>query len=297
MAAVQPALWLTVLIGVVFALIWSSAFSVAKILVAHTPPFSISAVRFLIAAMIAGALALSLGQRFPRGWAAWRPIILLGLCQNTFYLGLFFTAMTTIPAGLAAIVASAMPLIVAALASALFAERVGAVKTVGLLMGFGGVVWIMGTRVAGGIDPVGLSLAVLGVMALSVATLTIKRGDFGTGLLMVVACQMLVGGLGCIPLALAFEDVTAFHITTEVVFAFTYQVFFPGILATLLWFTLVKRVSTAGASAFHFLNPIFGVGFAFVLLSEPLSAWDAAGVTLVALGILVVNRSRAAPAS
>lgn len=294
-AGVQPALWLTVLIGVTFALIWSSAFSVAKILVAHTPPFSISAVRFLVAASIAGTLALALGQRVPRGWAAWRRIILLGLCQNTLYLGLFFTAMTMIPAGLAAIVASALPLIVAALASVVYAERVGAVKTVGLLMGFGGVVWIMGARVAGGVDVQGLGLAVLGTMALSVATLTVKRGEFGTGLLMIVACQMLVGGLGCIGPALLLEDVTAFDITTEVVVAFSYQVLCPGIIATLLWFTLVKRVSAAGASAFHFLNPIFGVGFAFALLGEPLSWWDMAGVALVALGILVVNRPGGRP--
>lgn len=294
-ASTRHSIWLIVAMGVTFAVLWSSAFSVAKILVTHTPPFSVSALRFLVAALIAGGLALALGQRLPRGWAAWRPIILLGLCQNTLYLGLFFTAMTSIPAGLAAIVASAMPLIVAALAPALVSERLYPATIVGLVIGFGGVVWIMGARVTGGIDPVGLVLAVVGVLALSVATLTVKRGDFGTGLLMVVACQLLIGGLGCLPLAFLLEDVTAFEITVTVVLAFAYQVLFPGIAATLLWFGLIRMVSTAGASAFHFLNPIFGVGFAYLLLGEPLSPWDAVGVALVALGILVVNRrSRAA---
>jgi len=215
-------LWLTILIGVVFALLWSSAFSVAKILVAHTPPFSVLALRFVISALIAASIAMALGQKFPVGWQAWRPIVILGLCQNTLYLGLFFTAMTRIPAGLAAIIASAMPLLVAILSPALLSERIGPQKALGLAAGFAGVVWIMGTRVVGGIDVFGILLAIMGVIALSVATLTVKRGDFGTGLLMVVACQMMVGGLGCIPIALALEDVTAFDINGEVVAAFAY---------------------------------------------------------------------------
>lgn len=285
----QTPLWLILVMGVAFSLLWSSAFSVAKVLVAHTPPFSVSAARFVVASIIAAAVASALGQKLPRGRAAWRAIIILGLCQNTLYLGLFFTAMTRIPAGLAVIIASAMPLVVATLAPVLISERIGLAKAAGLVIGFAGVVWIMGSRVAGGVDLFGVGLAIAGVAALATATLTVKRGDFGTGLLMVVACQMMVGALGCIPLALAFEDVTAFDITPKVLVAFAYQVLMPGIVATSLWFALVKMITAASASAFHFLNPIFGVGFAFVLLGEPVSAWDGIGVALVAIGILIVN--------
>lgn len=278
--------------GVTFALIWSSAFSVAKILLLHAPPFTISAIRFLVAAAIAAALARAVGQQFPRGADAWRRIVLLGLCQNTLYLGLFFVAMTRIPAALAAIIASAMPLIVAALAPLVVGERVTRRQVAGLVAGFLGVAWIMGERVAGGVDLFGVGLAVAGVLALSVATLTVKRGAFGSGLLMVVACQMFVGGLGCIPLALIFEDVTAIEVNGEALAAFSYQVVMPGIVATLLWFSLVGRLTAAGASTFHFLNPIFGVAFAWLLLGEPLTPTDAVGVALVAAGILIVNTAR-----
>jgi drug/metabolite transporter (DMT)-like permease len=280
--------------GIVFALLWSSAFSVAKILVAHAPPFTISALRFFVAAAIAAAIARALGQPFPRGADAWRRILLLGICQNTLYLGLFFAAMTRIPAALAAIIASAMPLVVAALAPAVVGERVSRREAAGLVAGFAGVAWIMGERLAGGVDLFGVGLAVAGVLALSVATLTVKRGAFGSGLLMVVACQMLVGGLGCVPLALLFEDVTAINLDGEMVAAFAYQVLMPGIVATLIWFWLVGRLTAAGASAFHFLNPIFGVAFAFLLLGEALTPADAVGVVLVAAGILIVNTARPA---
>ncbi len=288
-----PSIGVTLLMGLVFALLWSSGFSFAKILVAHSPPFAVSSLRFAVAALIAGGLALAMGQRFPRGWAAWRPIILLGLCQNTLYLGLFFTAMTRIPAGLAAILASAMPLIVAALAPIMVSERIGWAKAFGLFLGFLGVLWIMGARVIGGVDLVYVGYAVLGVLALSTATLTIKKGDFGTGLLMVVACQMAVGALGCLPVALLLEDVTAFDFAPAFWGAFVYQVLFPGIVATLIWFSLVKRVSAAAASSFHFLNPIFGVAIAWAMLGEPVAWRDALGVALVAAGILMVNRAGA----
>jgi probable blue pigment (indigoidine) exporter len=292
----KAALWLVLLMGVAFAMIWSSAFSVAKIIVAHTPPFAVSAVRFAVAATIAGSLALALGQKFPRGRFAWQAIVILGLCQNTLYLGLFFTAMTRIPAGLSAIIASAMPLVVASLAPALIGERVGLAKAAGLAIGFAGVVWIMSARIAGGVDLFGIGLAVAGVLALSIATLTVKRGDFGTGLLMVVACQMMVGAIGCVPLALIFEDVTAFDVTPQVAIAFAYQVVMPGIVATLIWFWLVKTVTAASASAFHFLNPIFGVAIAWMMLGEPMSVRDSFGVALVAIGILAVNwRGRPLP--
>jgi drug/metabolite transporter (DMT)-like permease len=279
-------------VGVAFALIWSSAFSVAKIVLLHAPPFTLSAVRFFLAALIAAAIAFALGQRLPRGAEVWRRIVILGLCQNTLYLGLFFAAMTMIPAALAAIIASAMPLIVAALAPAVIGERVTARQVAGLLVGFVGVAWIMGERVAGGVDLFGVGLATGGVLALSVATLTVKRGAFGTGLLMVVACQMLVGSLGCLPVALLLEDVTAVDVDGEALVAFGYLIVVSGIVATLLWFWLVGRLTAAGASAFHFLNPIFGVGFAWALLGEPLTAADAVGVALVAAGILVVNTAR-----
>lgn len=284
-----PALWLILLIGISFALIWSSAFSVAKILVAHTPPFTVSAIRFVVASALAGSIAIVLGQRIPRGAKSWRAIIILGLCQNTLYLGLFFTAMTRIPAGLAAIIASSLPLIVAALAPFVANERIGAVRIVGLLSGFGGVIWIMSARLGGGIDPFGVVLAMIGVLALTVATLTVKRVEFGTGLMMVVACQMLVGGIGCIPVALLVEDFTRFDISGTVIAAFAYQVIMPGIVATLLWFTLVKLITAAGASTFHFLNPIFGVAIAHAMLGEPVSPSDGLGVALVAAGILIVN--------
>lgn len=283
---------ITVAIGIAFAVIWSSAFTAAKFALQSAPPMLLLAARFLISGALAVALARLLGQRLPGRPGQWLRIAVVGVCQNTLYLGLMFVAMTGISAGLASIIASALPLVVAALAPLALRERVGPLKIAGLVVGFAGVVYIMQSRMAGaGEDPIGILLAFIGVVGLATGTALVKKGDFGTGLLMVVGLQMLVGSLTLMPFALWLDAWSEVSFNPGLLIAFAYIVLFPGIIATFLWFTLVERSSATDASAYHFLNPAFGVAVAWAVLAEPVGWPDAVGVVLVAGGILIVNRA------
>jgi probable blue pigment (indigoidine) exporter len=82
------------------------------------------------------------------------------------------------------------------------------------------------------------------------------------------------------------------QLTTKAVAAFLYQIFVPGLAATLLWFALVSRVGAVKASAFHFLNPFFGVIIAALLLGEHIQLTDVIGVAIAAAGILAVQLAR-----
>ncbi|MYI67610.1 MAG: DMT family transporter, partial [Boseongicola sp. SB0673_bin_14] len=99
--------------GLAFAIIWSSAFTSAKIIVTNAPPLTASAVRFLIAGLIALALARILEQSFTLTRQQWQMTVLFGICQNGLYLGLNFVALLTVEASLASIIASTLPLLVA----------------------------------------------------------------------------------------------------------------------------------------------------------------------------------------
>ena len=44
--------------------------------------------------------------------------------------------------------------------------------------------------------------------------------------------------------------------------ALTFRFALSGLIATVLWFALVRRVGAVRASAFHFLNPFFGAAIA-----------------------------------
>jgi drug/metabolite transporter (DMT)-like permease len=279
------------LMGVAFAAIWSSAFTSAKIALADAPPFLMLGLRFAISGVVAVAIAAAMGQRLPRSRWTWTLIALFGICQNTLYLGLNFLAMTTVPAGLAAIIASALPLIVAAMGWAR-GESLSALGLFGLATGFAGVVLIMWGRIGGGVDPQGVALCLIGLLALAVATRVVAGATAGGGLLMAVGLQMLVGSATLFPIGFLFESPDAVNPTLSLALAFAYTTIMPGVVATLIWFALVNRIGATAASAFHFLNPGLGVGTAALVLGEPLSWIDAGGVAIVTLGIAAVQLAK-----
>lgn len=279
-----------IFMGLLFALIWSSAFASARIIVAEAPPLSALALRFAISGVIGVGLALMLGQSWRLTRVQWRSVIIFGLSQNALYLGLNFVAMQWIEASLAAIIASAMPLLVAS-ANWFGGERLGKLGLIGLVAGFVGVSVIMVTRIGSGADVLGLALCLIGVGALTFATLAVRGASSGGNLLMVVGLQMLVGCAALIPPALALEtwDVTW---SQQLIAAFVYTTLVPGLLATWVWFKLVGRIGATRAATFHFLNPFFGVAIAALVLSEALGPRDLIGVAIITLGILAVQLSR-----
>ncbi|MBT8411029.1 MAG: DMT family transporter [Octadecabacter sp.] len=278
--------------GLIFALIWSSAFTSARIIVEAAPPLMALSLRFFLSGGIGIAIALALGQSFRLTRGQWMSVIVFGICQNALYLGLNFVAMQTVEASLAAIIASTMPLLVAAANWGIFRERLPAIGVAGLLAGFAGVGLIMAQRFGGGADGFGVILCLIAAVALTVATLAMRGASSGTGnLMMVVGLQMIVGAVALLPPALVLES---FEVTwsSQLVVAFVYTTLMPGLLATFIWFLLVDRIGATRAATFHFLNPFFGVVIAAVLLSEALTVSDMIGVMIIAGGILMVQLSR-----
>lgn len=279
------------LMGIAFVIMWSSAFTSAKIIVETAPPMWALAVRFLISGGIAVGIAALLGQsaRLTRG--QWRNTVIFGVCQNALYLGLFFVAMQWIEAGLASIIASSMPLVVAFLSWSLLKEKIPPIAVLGLIAGFAGVALIMSARLTTGADPIGLMICAVGVLALAIATLSVRGAASGGNVLMIVGLQMLVGSAVLFIPAILFE-VPEVELSTNLVLAFVYTTIVPGLAATWVWFKLVGRIGSTNAATYHFLNPFFGVAIAAVIIGEELSVRDFIGVAIITFGILAVQLSR-----
>jgi drug/metabolite transporter (DMT)-like permease len=277
--------------GLAFALMWSSAFTSARVIVEYAPPLSALALRFLISGLLGVLIAWLLGQSARLSRRQWLGVMIFGICQNALYLGLNFVAMQTIPASLAAIIASTMPLLVALAGWLIFGNRVRPLGIAGLIAGVIGVVLIMGARLQGGVDVYGLILCVIGVVSLTIATLAVLGASSGGNVLMIVGLQMLVGSVILWVPALTFEvwDVTW---NWQLVVAFVYTTLVPGLAATLVWFLLVGRIGAVKASTFHFLNPFLGVAIAAALLGEAIGVLDVIGVAIIAGGILAVQLSK-----
>jgi drug/metabolite transporter (DMT)-like permease len=284
----------SILMGMAFVIMWSSAFTSARMIVADAPPLTALALRFLLSGLIGVGLARLMGQSWHLSRSQWRATAVFGLCQNALYLGLNFIAMQNVEASLAAIIASTMPLLVALAGLVVFGERIQPLGFAGLIAGVIGVSLIMGARFQGGVDGLGITLCTLGVISLTVATLAMRGASAGGNFLMVVGLQMLVGSAVIAVPAILLEPFSV-NWNLRLIAAFTYTTLVPGLAATLVWFMLVDRIGTVKAATFHFLNPFFGVAIAAMFLSEKLGPLDLVGVIIITGGILAVQLSKQKP--
>lgn len=283
-----------IMMGLAFAVMWSSAFTSARMIVMEAPPLYALSLRFLISGMIGVAIARYLGQSWHLTRDQWRATILFGIAQNALYLGTNFLAMQTVEASVGAIIASTLPLLVALAGWAFLRESLQPMAVAGLIAGLFGVTLIMGVRISSGLDLIGVGLCVIGVLSLTVATMSMRTASgAGGSLLMIVGLQMLVGAAVLIGPAVMFDTLSVTW-TWRLAGAFTYTVLVPGLAATWVWFMLVERIGAVRAATFHFLNPFFGVAVAAILLGEALGPLDVLGVVIIMAGILAVQRARIA---
>jgi len=280
-----------ILLGLLFVFIWSSAFTSGKFIVVDAPPILSLALRFLISGLIAIVLALLMGQHMRLSRNEWIAVVIFGICQNGLYLGLNFVAFQTIDASLAVVIASLLPIAVAIASRIFLGERIAMLGIAGLAIGLIGAGILLNARLAGGADLFGISLCIIGVFALTVATLLVRTLAASGNVLMMVGLQMLVGAAALAPAGFALETWEV-NYTASMLTAFAYTTIFPGLVATWIWFKLLGEIGATKAATFHFLNPFFGVLVANALLSEQITRPDLIGVAFIMVAILAVQLSR-----
>ncbi|MDN5003205.1 DMT family transporter [Bradyrhizobium sp. GCM10027634] len=273
-----------------FCLLWSYAFVAGKIGVTHCPPLILLAARFSLAGiLILGATAI-------RGdWSlSWRDALVftvIGIANNALYLGLGYTGLQSVSAGLGGLIVSANPVFTAALAALLLGEGMTWRKASGLLLGIIGVTAIVWHRLSVGTDSLhGIIFTLASLASIVAGTILFKlfapKGSLWIG----NGVQNLAAGIVLTPVALTFADVHAIDFTPSLIGAFAFLVLGGSILAYWLWFHLLKVCGATAASAYHFLMPPLGMLFAFIVLGEHVEARDLLGIIPVALGIYLVTR-------
>jgi drug/metabolite transporter (DMT)-like permease len=275
-----------------FCLIWSSAFAVSKLAMLDCPPLILLAMRCVAAGaiMLAAARMLPGRRRFARRDLAIYTV--LGVANYTLYLGMNYVAMAHgASAGLAALVASANPILTAVLAAAVLGEPLTGRKIAGLLLGIGGVAVVVESRLTGGESPLGAVLLVGALVALVGGTILFKRLAPEGSVLIGNGVQNLAGGIAITPVAAALESVGDIVPSTRLLLALLVLVVFASIVAYLLWFHLLKVAGASTASAYHFLMPPLGLFFGWLLLGERAEPFDLIGVLPVALGIWLVTHA------
>jgi drug/metabolite transporter (DMT)-like permease len=282
-----------------FCLLWSFAFVAGKIGVTDCPPLILLAARF----SLAGVLILGITALRGEAWSSltWRDaaiFAILGVANNALYLGLGYTGLQTVSAGLGGLIVSANPVFTAVLAAAFLGDALTWRKVMGLLLGIAGVGFIVWHRMSVGTDDWhGILFTLASLASIVAGTILFKvlapKGSLWVG----NGVQNLSAGIVLLPFAFTLADVGDIVPSARLLGAFAFLVLGGSILAYLLWFHLLKVCGATAASAYHFLMPPLGMLFAFLVLGEHVEFRDLLGIVPVALGIYLVTRPAAsAPA-
>jgi drug/metabolite transporter (DMT)-like permease len=278
-----------------FCLLWSFAFVAGKIGVTDCPPLLLLAARF----SLAGILILGITALRGEAWSSltWRDAAIfsvLGVANNALYLGLGYTGLQTVSAGLGGLVVSANPVFTAVLAAAFLGEALTWRKVTGLMLGIAGVGFIVWHRMSVGSDDWhGILFTLASLASIVAGTILFKvlapKGSLWVG----NGVQNLSAGVVLLPFAFTLADVGDIVPSARLLGAFAFLVLGGSILAYLLWFHLLKVCGATAASAYHFVMPPLGMLFAFLVLGEHVELRDLLGIVPVALGIYLVTRPAA----
>jgi drug/metabolite transporter (DMT)-like permease len=274
------------LIGVY--LIWGSTYLAIRVALADYPPFLMGAIRFFIAGSLMFVAMRWRGIAAPTR-AQWANCAVTGTLLLGFGNGLVCYAEQTVASGLSAVAVASMPLF-AALCAAFYRQWPTRMETLGLLVGFAGVVLLnFGGDLRG--SPLG-ALALIGAAATwAFGSVWSRRRDMPHPA-MSTAAQMLCGSvaLGLVAL-LTQERVVAMHLDTTL--ALVYLLVFGSILGFSAYIYLLHHVRPALATSYAYVNPPVAVLIGVVFGGESVRLLDLVGMAVILTGVAAITLAKA----
>ncbi|MCI4331441.1 MAG: DMT family transporter [Thermoplasmata archaeon] len=289
-----------VLLLVALAATWGLSFVFIRIASPALGPFLLVELRVGIAAIVLGVLVLARGLRasdLPALRRAPGPFVTLAVLNAAIPFTLISAAELVLPASVAAIVNATVPLFTAMMAMVWLAERLSAYQGVGLLLGFGGVVLLVG----GGTLPftlwvmLGVTASLAGAVSYAVGAIYTKRTFPDRSPIALTLGQETVAALLILPVAVS--TVPSAHFTEVALLSAVGLAVFSTAMAYLVYFDLLQRIGPTRSTSVTFLVPVFGLAWSRVLLGEPLGAPLLAGLACILLGVGLVTRIGAAEAT
>ena len=209
---------------IVFVLIWSTGFVVARFGMPHTPPLKFLAIRFALSLLCFGiwiGLAgfwspVERARWWPRAQGQWLHLAVVGVLIQAGYLGGVWSAVKAgLGAGTVALLVSLQPVLTAVWLTVAAARTthnaqgirpaaaVGLLQWLGLMLGLGGLILVVWHKLKGGeVTSVNLALASFGLASITAGTLYQKRFVAPCDVRTAVAIQLLAAFVVTLPLAL-----------------------------------------------------------------------------------------------
>jgi drug/metabolite transporter (DMT)-like permease len=274
-------------------IIWSSTWVAIKIGLEDCPALLGAGIRFGVAGLV--LLAIAALQRRPLR-TDWLLAAVLALAPFAFAYGLVYWGEQYVPSGLAAVLFGIMPLYTAVLAGVLLPdEPLRAPLVLGVLIGISGLALAFLESVElGSADGAALGAAALALSPLgaAVGSVSQKRRAADLDAVVLNGWAMLVGGLLLLLVSALSEDWGDVVWSAESVGSIAYLALFGSAVAFVTLTVLLRHISAQAVSFLTMLLPFGALVFGATLYDEPITARALAGAALVAMGLLIAQRSR-----
>lgn len=226
---------------------------------------------------------------FPRK-EVWGNVVILGLIQTTVQYVFFYMGLTNTTGVKGAIITASNSFFSILIAHVMIKERITMRKTIGCILGFGGVLLINLSQgsLGGGFSLTGEGLLVLSCFTYGFSAVYVKTFIHKDNAFTITGYQLMLGGVVLMLLGWGLGgEVHGF--TPKSTLLLVYLAVISSV-AFSLWALLLQYNSVGRISIYGFTNPVFGVLLSGMILGEKvLAPRNLIALLLVSLGIVIVN--------
>lgn len=285
-ARTSPA-WLTPLELGALGAIWGASFMFMRVAAPELGSTPLVAIRLWLGALILLPFLWRERRAFPL--RLWPRSALIGAVNSAIPFVLFAWAAQRAPAGVGAITNSMAVLFVALIAFLFYGEKIGTRRAIALVAGFVGVIVLASGKVGGAGIGLPVAAGTSAAFLYGIGANLVKRQLAGLPATAVAAATLTCAALLVAPFAIAQWPAHAVSAKAWGAVAAL------GVVCTgaafVLYYRLIARIGAPRAATSTYLVPLFGVGWAWWLLGEPLTPTMAVAGALI-LGSVVLSQKR-----
>lgn len=282
-------------------LLWGSTYLGIKYAIDTIPPLLMGSVRFLVAGGVLYALAIRTGDtRGDRvGSRQWIAALVIGGALLLGGNGGVILAEQYVPTGFVALVVATSPLWMAIIDRVVSGRRLPALVIVGLVVGFGGVAFLIGAPGSGHVNLVGAALALAAPLCWALGSVFTRRVKLPSRPLVAASMEMLWAGVLFAIVSFLTGELGRVHwqnVSTTSIVALVYLIVFGSLVGFSAYVWLLRSAPLSLVSTYAYVNPVVAVILGALFIGEALNGRVviAGGIIIAAVALIVVARNRAA---
>ncbi len=275
---------------VVFVLIWSTGFIVARFGMPLSPPMKFLAVRYALSILCFLPWIVLAKVRWPANRTQWGHLAITGILMHACYLGGVWAAVKTgMGSGLSALIVGLQPVLTAFWLSST-GGQITRRQWAGLVLGFVGLVMVVSRKFGTGGEAnwINMSFAIAALFGITIGTLYQKRYVAPCDVRTANVVQLSAALLFTAPLALLEHETMSWN--SQLAGAMAWSVLALTLGGSSLLYLLIQRGAAASVTSLMYLVPPVTALIAWLLFSEAITAVTIVGTLLTAFGVSLVVR-------